>query len=101
MKNKKKAVWIVALLLVVSWICYLTVDCIRLNHSVPGTKPLITIGEKVEDHEIIYDGLGYRIDYYVDIEPEADAEWTAHIEQYGYGAEFWLFGKILLWAWVS
>ena len=44
-----------------------------------------------------YTGLGYSIKYYKDKQVDING----NIEESGYGAEFRLFDKILIWAWVE
>lgn len=80
---------------------YITIDCIRLKNSKFNTKPIISIKEQRIDYEnksvIKYTGIGYTIEYLNNIEiKEAEV-----IVSSGYGAEFRLFSKILIWAWIE
>lgn len=96
----KKAV-IIILIIIVCFCIYITMDCIRLKNSEFGTEPLISIKEP----EIIcenncvtkYTGMGYTVRYLNNIVTEGEKV----VITSGYGAEFWLFDKILVWAWVE
>lgn len=52
-------------------------------------KPFITLEEVNKDNSIIYYGLGYSIEYYINDDESV------------YGAQFDLFNNIMLWAYVS
>ena len=82
------------------YISFVTVDCIRLKNAKRGTKPLITISEYETDSRTGYKGLGYTIEYYVDKDEQKEGDMT-YINVYGYGAEFRLFDKIMVWAWIE
>ena len=80
-------------------IIYITFDCIRLSNSKFLEKPLIVLSEsKSEDlnstsknfHE--YTGLGYKIKY---------TYYNDSGNKVGKSAEFKLFGKFLIWAWIE
>lgn len=62
-----------------------------------GLEPLITISLGETKNGNIYKGLGYSIRYYIDEIQESSDLISARI----YGAEFRLFDKILIWAWVE
>lgn len=87
-------------IVLICYISFVTVDCIRLKNSKRGTKPLITISEYETDSRTGYKGLGYTIEYYVDKEEQKEGDMT-YINVYGYGAEFRLFDKIMVWAWIE
>lgn len=91
MKNKFKAVLIATAALIIFCAVYITADCIRLNNSEPGTKPLITTGMIKTDTRTEYSGLGYTVEYYN----------SDNTDKPYYGGEFRLFDKILVWAWVE
>lgn len=84
---------------------YIVVDCIRLKNAKFDTRPLITLNEEVKDYKtntdnsyIKYTGIGYTIKYryYYD-----KLSTDAVILRNGYGAEFKLLDKILIWAWIE
>lgn len=86
--------------LVVIYIGFVTVDCLRLKNSKISTKPVITISKELAENKITYYGLGYYVQYYIDI-VETENNGTILKEARGYGAEFRLFNKILIWAWAE
>ena len=47
-----------------------------------------------------YTGLGYSVKYYRDKQKLINED-TVEIIKRGYGAEFRLFDKILIWAWIE
>lgn len=91
MKKSKAVLAAIAAVLIV-YIGFVTADCIRLRNAELGTKPIVTTGTINTDMRTGYSGLGYSIEYYSN---SGDAE-----KPY-YGAEFRLFNKILIWAWVE
>ena len=95
-----KRILIVFGIILFCYISFVTVDCIRLKNAKRGTKPLITISEYETDSRTAYKGLGYTIEYYVDKDEQKDGDMT-YINVYGYGAEFRLFDKIMVWAWIE
>lgn len=109
MKNKylKKTLVVIAICIALC-ISYIIIDCVRLRYGESGTKPLITSYEEANDTRITYHGLGYSVSYYVSTEDVsggnedkilADAEDI--IRKTGYGAEFRLFDKIMIWGWIE
>lgn len=98
--NRIKIIGIIILCIALIWGIYVTVDCFRLKNSKTGTKPLITIGEEKNEYRTTYKGLGYTMQYYIDIGEIKELDGITHIEQLGYGAEFRVF-NILIWAWVE
>ncbi len=78
----------------------MTVDCFRLRDSKIGTKPFITLNKQLTQNRITYYSLGYHIQYYTDI-IETENNGIILKEAKGYGAEFRLFNKILIWAWAE
>lgn len=91
MKKSGKIILTVLACIVAFYGIFVAADCIRLYNAEPGTKPIITISEDKENHR--YNGLGYSVEYYIN-ESETSYENS-------YGRECRLFGKILLWAYVS
>ena len=62
-----------------------------------GLKPLITISLGETENGNFYKGLGYSVRYYIDnVQVSSDL-----VNSRIYGAEFRLFDKILIWAWVE
>lgn len=98
--KKYRAIGLILICLIVLYISYVSIDCIRLRNSKIGTKPFITISEKNIGNRITYNGVGYLITYYKDTNVSAGKDGVS-IEQLGYGVEFRLFNKILIWAWVE
>ena len=92
----KRVFTVIAILLIV-YVLFITVDCIRLKKAQMGTKPFITIRLAEYENGDKYIGLGYSIKYYKDRRVDING----NIEERGYGAEFRLFDKILIWAWVE
>ena len=92
----KKKILIVVGIIVLIYVLFVTVDCIRLKSMKHGFKPLITLEEEKTDTREYYTGLGYNITYYINKTKKYDMISVAI-----YGAEFRLFDKILIWAWVE
>lgn len=76
---------------------FVTVDCIRLRNAESGTKPLVTVSLAEYENGNKYTGLGYTVKYYIDELKDKDG----NVFESGCGAEFRLFDKILIWAWVE
>ena len=93
----KKIIIKIVVILLILYILLVTVDCIRLRTMKFGLKPLITISLGETENGNIYKGLGYSIRYYVNETQRSSDLILARI----YGAEFRLFNKILIWAWVE
>ncbi len=71
MKKYAKIIGIILLCLIIIWIIFVTIDCIRLGDILNGTwkkEPFITIATREYQDEygygIEYIGLGYLVDYY-------------------------------------
>ena len=81
---------------------FVTVDCVRLYNSFESKQPIITTQEpKTEDYSIKYTGLGYTITYRL-YEKIGSEEYESYSPIYDVcGAEFKLFDKIILWAWIA
>ena len=92
-----KKVFIAIGILLVIYISFVTIDCVRLRNAKTGTKPFITVSLVEYENGNKYTGLGYSIKYYKDrLENE-----KGNIVESEYGAEFRLFDTILIWAWVE
>lgn len=88
MPKKLKALLAAAACLLILAAGYICTESIRLRNSPCGTRPLITTGIEVTDRMEKYDGIGYSIGYHT-----YDGKY--------YGAEFRLFDKLLVWAWIE
>lgn len=93
----KKKVLIAIVALLIMYFLFVTIDCIRLRDAESGTKPFITVSLAEYENGNKYTGLGYSVKYYRDRQEDTNG----NIIEYGYGAEFRLFNKILIWAWVE
>lgn len=90
----KKIIYIIILILALIYVLYVLVDSVRLRNSPTDTRPIVTL--KAVENENKYIGLGYSVRYYVDRIEDSDG-----VLVLGYGAEFKLFDKILVWAWAE
>lgn len=87
MQGKKLVVTLIVVLFI-SCVGYIGMDCFRLTMAEPGTKPLITIDVVETANQIEYKGLGYSVSYrYEDMQIS--------------GAELWLFDSIFIWGYIS
>ena len=89
---KKKVLMVIGIILAI-YILFVTIDCIRLGKTDSETKPIITVSSAENENRSKYTGLGYSVVYYKDGQDK--------ITENVYGAEFRLFDKILIWAWVE
>ena len=80
---------------------FVGIDCVRLYNADESKSPLIiTQPTKIQDDEVKYSGLGYTVTY--DIKEDIKEENVSLNTVYDIcGAEFRLFDKILLWAWIA
>lgn len=88
MSKKKITLIVVGSALLVSYIAFCAVDCVRLRKSALYTKPLITLSstEDTQNGYLYYNGLGYKIRY-ITGKPDGNG----NICQVGEGADFsWL-----------
>lgn len=100
MKIMKK-ILIAVMILCVICVGYVTADCVRLRNSKTGTKPIVTVDTYENENRRIYTGIGYSVEYYRNpVIRCGNAEKEEPNGSY-YGAEFRLFDKILIWAWVE
>ena len=95
MKKVLRIVEILLLCFVIIWCLYVTIDAIRLRTMKLGLKPLITLEEVKEDTKIYYKGLGYSITYQIQTKQNYDVVLINIL-----GAEFRVFDKFLIWAWI-
>ena len=81
---------------------FVGVDCVRLYNADESKSPLIiTQPTKIQNDEVKYTGIGYTVTYQTRAEIPVE-ENESHNANYDIcGAEFRLFDKILLWAWIQ
>lgn len=87
----KKKIFLTIVILLIIYFIFVTIDCIRLRNAKVDTKPFITISLAEYENGNKYMGLGYSVKYYKDKQDDEN----------GYGAEFRVFDKILIWAWIE
>ncbi len=92
-----KKIFIVIGIVFAVYVSFVTADCIRLKKAETETAPFITVSSTESENRKYYTGLGYTVGYYTDKFEDADGNVTQNV----YGAEFRLFGKILVWAWIE
>lgn len=90
------------LIVIFIWIVFVTIDCLRLRNAKYYTYPLINLKQDVTEDYVTYTGLGYTIKYI----QEKDINYTpgsdvVAIGTGACGAEFRLFGNILIWAYIE
>ena len=95
-----KIIAVVLAVLLVGYAVFVAADSIRLRKaSLAGspTKPLLTVSQDDRTQEgidrLTYTGPGYAVTYEVFEQEDGQTQVD--------GAEFRLFGKILVWAWIS
>ena len=79
------------------YLLFVTIDCIRLRNAKNDAKPFITISLAEYENGNKYTGLGYSVKYYKNSQQDTNGDML----EKSYGAEFRLFDKILIWAWVE
>ena len=81
---------------------FVGIDCVRLYNADESKPPIITIKPtKRLDDKMKYTGLGYTVIYTVNSENHAEEKQSQNGIYDICGAEFRLFNKILLWAWIE
>jgi len=102
MKGILKNVLIAILVVVVLWIIFVIIDCLRLRNAEYYTYPLINLKQEVNLERVTYTGLGYTVSYIQNKKiihtPGSDSV-ASGIG--ACGAEFRLFNKILIWAYIE
>lgn len=81
---------------------FVGVDCVRLYNAQTSKAPIIiTQPTKIENDTVKYTGLGYTVTYRTTVEAETEENESSNTIYDICGAEFRLFDKILLWAWIE
>ena len=81
---------------------FVGVDCLRLYNADESKPPIITLSPtKIENDTVKYTGLGYTVTYRTTAEAETEKNESHNAICDVCGAEFRLFDKILLWAWIE
>ena len=101
--NRVLKITLISILIVIFlWVIFVTIDCIRLKNSKYYTYPLINLKQDITKDDVTYTGLGYTIKYIQEKEihytPGSDFATTGIG---ACGAEFRLFGNILIWAYIE
>lgn len=100
MKKVLRNVLIALLVVVLLWIIFVTIDCVRLRNAKYYTYPLINLKQEANLERVTYTGLGYTISYIQN--RTIDYEDGLALEGIGAcGAEFKLFNKLLIWAYIE
>ena len=99
--KKYKGIIIGLSIILVIYIAFVVIDCIRLRYAASYTKPFITVSKNITENRATYYGLGYNVSYYVDREITINNDVVAIGGTGIYGAELRLFNKILIWAWIE
>lgn len=102
MKRVFKDILIALAIVTVAWILFVTIDCIRLRNSEYHTNPIINLKQEISEDETTYVGLGYTITYIHEKEVTHESGSDFWLVGTGAcGAEFRLFGKVLIWAYIE
>ena len=80
---------------------FVGIDCVRLYKVGESNKPLITIYEVYEGNYWICQGLGYSVTYQMKANIPTEENESNNATHDICSAEFRLFNKILLWAWIE
>ena len=90
------------IILIFIWIIFVTIDCLRLRNAKYYTYPLINLKQEANLEKVTYTGLGYTISYIQNKQITHTPGSDAVAEGVGAcGAEFRLFGNILIWAYIE
>lgn len=105
MKKIIKCLVTISCSLILIYGAFVGIDCVRLYKAGESNKPLITTNEIRGEGYWKCDGLGYTVTYKFDPEKavafEEEGKENAYPGSHVYSAEFRLFDKILLWAWIE
>ncbi len=102
MKNFPRIIIIAISSLILLYGVFVGVDCVRLYNAHESKPPIITIPPtEIEGNDIKYTGLGYTVTYEIKEDLTSEGDGTINTVYDICGAEFRLFDKILLWAWIE
>lgn len=88
--------------LILAYGLFVGIECVRLYNADESKPPLIiTQSTKIQDDEVKYTGLGYTVTYRTNAEIPTEENERLNAIHDICGAEFRLFDKILLWAWIE
>ncbi len=93
----KKKIFMAIGIILAAYILFVTAECVRLGNAYIEAKPIITVTSAESENRSKYTGMGYSVVYYKDKQLNADRNIVENI----YGAEFRLFDKIMIWAWIE
>ena len=60
-----------------------------------NTQMIVSFSPSENENEISYTGLGYTVRYRKGLDENGNET------EFVSGAEFWMFGKIILWGWIA
>lgn len=81
---------------------FVGIDCVRLYKAETSKAPvIITQPTEIENDTVKYTGFGYTITYRTKAEIPTEENESRNANYDICGAEFRLFDKILLWAWIE
>ncbi len=99
--KKKKFILIGLGVLLSIYICFVGIDCFRLNtKNDVSARPLIVITTVNDGETLKYTGLGYSVEYKIKYEDIENGDGITQIRNI-YSANFKLFNVIPLWAWTE
>ena len=102
MKNISRILIITISSVILLYGIYVCIDCVRLYNAEESKPPIVIIQPtQIQDDEVKYAGLGYTVTYKINEEIEAKENASLNAIYDVCGAEFRLFDKILLWAWIA
>ena len=102
MKKNLRLLIIIISSVVLLYGVFVGVDCVRLYNSDESKPPIVsTKPTQIQDDEVKYSGLGYTVTYQTKEEITTGENESLNAIYDICGAEFRLFDKILLWAWIE
>ena len=102
MKNISRILIITISSVILLYGIYVCIDCVRLYNAEESKPPIVIIQPtQIQEDEVKYAGLGYTVTYKINEEIEAKENASLNAIYDVCGAEFRLFDKILLWAWIE
>lgn len=102
MKKISRGLIIIISSIVLLYGLFVGVDCVRLYNADTSRPPIITTSPTITENDTVkYTGLGYTVTYRISEETETEENASLNAIYDICGAEFRLFDKILLWAWIE